>query len=207
MKHGNPYTVLPSAKPKTAPIVCIESGCGGRVVGRGWCTKHYQRWAKHDDPSMDTLGRDLSVEDRFWLKVDKNGPTPELRPELGPCWVWTRGKSDGYGMFWINGKQRQAHAVAHEWERGPIPGGFERDHLCRNRACCRPSHLQVVTHAVNTERGVSPHGLNTKKTYCPQGHEYNEENTRVNNQGKRVCKICAKAAMHRWYLKSKGRTA
>ena len=42
---------------------------------------------------------------------------------------------------------------------------------------------------------------------CDQGHEYNEENTRVNNQGKRVCKICAKAAMHRWYLKSKGRTA
>lgn len=117
--------------------------------------------------------------DRFWSKVDKTAT----------CWLWTRGKSDGYGVFHIKRIPRGAHRVAYELLVGPIPEGLELDHRCRNRACVNPAHLEPVPHRVNVKRGLS----GQLKNECRKGHEYTEENTYHAPSGKRFCRACKKA--------------
>ena len=74
--------------------------------------------------------------ERFWSKVDKSGR----------CWIWLASKdARGYGHFSLNGRPRQAHRVAWEFERGPIPEGMEVHHTCFTPSCVRPSHLEIVT--------------------------------------------------------------
>lgn len=115
--------------------------------------------------------RDL--RERFWEKANKNGP-------LG-CWVWTASKMNGgYGQVIImNGKRGRpvpAHRVAWELANGAIPDGKYLDHLCRNRACVNPAHLQPVSNAENILRGVSPSATNKRKTHCIHGHKLTEDN-------------------------------
>jgi len=95
-----------------------------------------------------------SLEERFWSKVDKNGPNG--------CWVWTGCIGHGYGQIRQNKKLYQAHRVSWEWAVGPIPNGMEIDHRCRVKQCVNPDHLRVVTHKQNLEnldrdRGASFH--------------------------------------------------
>jgi HNH endonuclease len=191
-----------SMKSGNAKICTIED-CGKKHLARGWCGKHYQRWKKYGDPLFVVLDREQTVEERFWSKVNKDGPVPEHRPELGQCWVWTAGLVEGYGAFSIDNHQHKAHILSYTWAKGEIPEDWERDHLCRNRACVRPDHLEAVTHWINVARGISPHGVNAAKTHCPQGHEYTPENTRINNKGQRVCIMCARAACRRSYHKKR----
>jgi hypothetical protein len=135
---------------------------------------------------------------RLWTYIDKEGPTPSVRPDLGACWMWTaRVDRDGYGTFTDDeGRTRQAHRIAYELQIGPIPPGLEIDHLCAVRACMRGSHLEAVTHAENLRRGEG--GRNNRlKTHCPQGHPYDEENTYVapataKHTAYRVCRTCRK---------------
>lgn len=88
--------------------------------------------------------------ERFWAKVDKDGPVPQHASDLGPCWVWTAYRNPGgYGCF--------DHGLAHRWSymeaNGPLPEDRpELDHLCRNPACVRPSHLEPVTGRINCNR-------------------------------------------------------
>lgn len=205
--HGDFTTVKKPGKPRQlgdCPVDDRGGRCGRPAVARNMCDKHYQRWAKFGDPTVTKLDRDRTVEERFWEKVDKNGPTPAQRPELGPCWVWTAGKMEGYGAFHLSGRRTvHAHIVSFTWEYGDIPEGHERDHLCRNRACVRPDHLEAVTHWTNVARGISPHGLNAAKTHCRNGHDFSPENTRVNSKGQRVCITCARAACLAWYYRQK----
>lgn len=91
------------------------------------------------------------LAERFWGKVNKNGPIPSHRPELGPCWPFTgHTDDDGYGRFAISHKQTEpAQRTAWELTYGPIPEGFNACHHCDYRPCCRPSHLFLGTHQVN----------------------------------------------------------
>ncbi len=134
----------------------------------------------------------IPVEVRFWRHVNKNGPIPKHRPELGQCWIWLGGKtSGGYGRFmiycdWIgtghHGKLIPAHRFLYETTVGKIPDGLEPDHLCNTPACVRPSHLEPVTHIENKRRA--------KKSHCPKGHPYSGKNLYVDPRGWRRCRTC-----------------
>lgn len=113
---------------------------------------------------------------------------------IGKCWVWTACKTkQGYAVVSWKGQAVFAARVIYTILRGPIPKGFEPDHLCRNRACVNPDCLEVVTHKVNTLRGNTVGGVNSRKTHCPQGHPLTEGNI-ITDKGKygpvRRCRIC-----------------
>lgn len=162
---------------------CGITGCTGFVKARGWCGKHYQRWWL-----TGTTDSSRTPEQRFWPRVDKNGP---LHPTLGRCWVWTGDtSSSGYGRFYLLGRQMASHVVSWWWANGPVPEGLELDHLCRVRACCNPEHLEPVTHRENIMRSASPPATNARKTHCVHGHEFTVTNTYITSQGYRSCRTC-----------------
>ena len=117
------------------------------------------------------------VTERFWSKVSGGGFTE--------CWEWTGYVAPGgYGRINVNGTPKVAHRVAYELMVGPIPEGLDLDHLCRNRACVNPYHLDPVTRQVNLRR--SPR---VQVTHCPAGHPYAGDNLLLDN-GKRKCRTC-----------------
>lgn len=142
-------------------------------------------------PSL-TLRERMSEEAGKWI------PHPVSR-----CWIWTAAtvtfKKCVYGVIGAEGGRgsgnRLAHRVMYELYRGPIPGGLELDHLCRNTRCINPDHLEPVTHAENVRRGDGAAALRDgaakqrARTHCPQGHPYDESNTH-HYHGRRVCIIC-----------------
>lgn len=106
------------------------------------------------------------------------------------CWEWVGTISCGYGQILSGGRVEPAHRVAYKLFYGDIPEGLHIDHLCRNRKCVNPLHMEAVTCRENILRGVGPASINSKKTYCPKGHEYTEENTFRSKDNSRRCKRC-----------------
>lgn len=110
------------------------------------------------------------------------------------CWNWQRYVTAyGYGLTTIHARGRRvsvhAHRVSYQAFVGPIPDGLQLDHLCRNRRCVNPAHLEPVTCQVNLLRGETRAAANAAKTRCPQGHEYTPENLRPKRYG-RSCRQC-----------------
>jgi len=142
-----------------------------------------------------------NTSQRFWSKVDKNGPVPAHAPHLGRCWLWTAGrhKSMGawYGSFTVANRAKPAHRVAYELAVGPIRNGFDIDHKCRNTLCVRPDHLDLVTHQTNVLRGFGPTAINARKTHCKEGHAFDLFNTYIDPQGGRECRRCRAASGRR----------
>lgn len=125
--------------------------------------------------------RGMPTKERFELQF-----IPE--PMTG-CFLWTGSvNGSGYGQFWL-GKRRDAHRVAYELYKGPVPDGLELDHLCRVRCCVNPDHLEPVTKKTNCLRGTSFAAQNAKKTHCPRGHAYDARNTTYSG-GSRFCRAC-----------------
>lgn len=105
------------------------------------------------------------------------------------CWQWLAGRtSRGYGATYVNGGQQPAHRVAYQAAYGPIPQGLVIDHLCRNRACCNPNHMEPVTPRENVLRGIGPSASHAQKAVCPLGHPY----THRDAHGARRCRVCAR---------------
>jgi hypothetical protein len=169
---------------------CSVAECKTVAHMRGWCYKHYSRWRRRRTFEL------LTTEERFWAKVNFDGP-----PWNGtPCWEWTASLTKGYGRFVINGRRQMAHRVAYEWLRGPIPDGLTIDHLCRNTICMNHVHLEPVTMKVNLARGFSPYAVNGRKTHCPAGHSYTENNT-TRWRGRRICRKCRRIQQRRYRRK------
>ena len=141
--------------------------------------------------TRDTKGRFAPgllapIESRFWSKVK----TPL---GIGECWEWLGIKdAHGYGKFNIHNQMKMAHRVSYEMMLGTIPDGMELDHLCRNRGCVNPHHVEPVTHAENVLRGDSPQAINTRKTHCPKGHPLEGSNLEqyAVKIGLRRCRTC-----------------
>lgn len=129
--------------------------------------------------------------DRFWSRVDK-------RP--GGCWIWNGARtSDGYGRVRSNRRHLRTHRVAYLHLVGHVPEGLVIDHLCRERLCCNPEHLEAVTPEENYRRGSGAGVVNAAKTHCPKGHEYSPGNTgqykRASGSTYRRCLTCARNHM------------
>lgn len=129
-----------------------------------------------------------TLELRFWAKVRQQDE----------CWQWTAYvHPEGYGRFRVGQRVLQAHRWSYEYLVGPIPEGLEIDHLCRNRACVRPDHLEPVTTEENIRRGEL-YLVSGAKTHCPQRHEYTPENTYVRPNGSRQCRTCKREQLRAW---------
>jgi hypothetical protein len=170
--------------------------CGRRVHGLGLCHAHWRRWKKTGIRGGEIRDVSLTLVERFWAKVDKNGPTPEACPDLGPCWLWTAGKTkEGYGHFNGGpGRTNEAHRFAYEEDVGAIPNGLVLDHLCRTPPCVNPLHLDPTTVLENLARGLpSPSRINRDRTRCHRGHPFDQTNTVIESNGHRRCRTCRSA--------------
>ena len=122
------------------------------------------------------------------MVYDRAGNPLWLVAENG-CWNWhSYDAREGYGRIMVNLRSFYAHRWMYERLIGPIPAGLQIDHLCRNRRCVNPDHLEPVTHQENARRGVAARPL---KTHCVHGHEFTPENTcYVPDRSQRYCRQC-----------------
>jgi len=171
---------------------CSIEGCVKKHYARGWCGMHYQRWRLLGAPGEPAPRFDHRIiEEKFWDYVDR-------KPSRKPCWEWLRApNADGYGV--VRDKYRgscPAHRVAYELTFGPIPEGLEIDHLCRNRICCNPWHLEAVPPRENKMRGEGIMAKQARQTHCKRGHPLEGDNLKPDPRlGRRICKECVH--MHR----------
>lgn len=143
--------------------------------------------------------KELTTDERFlsFINVKENG-----------CWEWTgQMHNTGYGVFNVHSEPILSHRFSYEYfNKTTIPECLELDHLCRNRICCNPDHLEAVTRQINIQRGIGHNRVgsyNSSKTKCHLGHPFSKENTYIRANGGRECRICRAIAAQKCRDKKK----
>lgn len=131
------------------------------------------------------------------LPVEPRLIAGSVRNEETGCLIWVRSKnSRNYGLIGVNGRVELVHRMAHEVWVGPIPDGFQVDHVydngCRSTLCIEPSHLEAVTPLENMRRAPR-----SRKTHCLRDHPLSGSNVRFNKNGHRSCVTCRDEAHKR----------
>ncbi len=156
-RHGDP-TFLVKTPNGQAPATCTVDGCDRRHHAKGLCSAHSARLARHGDPLAGQRHRkhgDLAERAAFYTERTSSG-----------CVVWTGSVApNGYGVLSIGGKKRVAHKALYEHFVGPVPPGFDLDHMCHNedpscvggdqcmhRRCVNPAHLVPSNRSANMIR-------------------------------------------------------
>ena len=172
-------------------LKCSIDKCSKPRHGKWRCSKHEKDY-RLQKYGIEKKSRPLELNEypkyiENWVDKTSNS---------AGCWLWKGYKNKhGYGI-WTRGGGF-SHRRIYEYLIGEIPEGLQLDHLCRNPPCCNPQHLEPVTAYENQYRSpISFVTLNSKKTHCPQGHEYNEENTYIRPNGHRKCKACNRERWH-----------
>jgi hypothetical protein len=187
--------------------LCQEVGCGRPHRARGKCLQHYDI-ARRNGSLIDAPR--IAEKVPFETRLQESAANRDQHE----CWPWTGTiDRDGYGR--TSRPRGLAHRTAYLMIKGPIPDGLEIDHLCRNRECVNPDHLEPVTHAENMRRAAPSSGSAVlvgrrvvkpppRAPHCKQGHEYTPENTYV-YRGSRNCRACNRAAAARYAQKAAAR--
>lgn len=133
------------------------------------------------------------------VQLTKSDIDARIRVVESGCWEWV-GKPfqrSGYCRIKVSGKTIVAHRAVYEALVGPIPISLQIDHLCRNRRCVNPAHLEPVTAKENQSRGTSPASRNAAKTHCMRGHALAGRNLLIRPDGRRRCQVCERDAQRR----------
>ena len=130
------------------------------------------------------LGNNADILDKLYIKINIDEQTK--------CWNYNRiPDKDGYGWFSFDYITYRIHRFSYLLFQGEIPKNHVIDHLCGNRLCCNPEHLEAVNHKENMVRGnTGKNNHQSLKTHCPHGHEYTDFNTYMNPKGSRECRTC-----------------
>jgi hypothetical protein len=175
---------------------CDIASCDRPHRANGLCSTHYSRVRRRgsvDDPV------ELTLDAMLWRYIGSAEP--------GACWDWQGSRTNlGYGQLMLRKKTLLAHRVAWQLIRGEIPAGLQLDHLCRNRGCVNPDHLEPVTVRKNILRGMAPPAKNARKTQCSRGHELSGPNMTI-IAGRRQCKTCGALRSRMWWKRKQSRIA
>lgn len=165
---------------------CSIEGCDRPSSTKGLCKLHYerQRLGQQVDAPIRTFWRDLPLSERLLRQSI-------LTPSGCIEWTGTINK-EGYAIVKYQGRSIGAHRAAYFTQVGPIPTGWEVDHVCRNRRCINIEHLEAVTKRENILRSDNFVAINARKTHCHRGHEFTQENTAWLPGNRRECKACRK---------------